>query len=87
MEFFAVGKDTVCKVVRKFVRAVNYEFYHELRFPRDHAMIAYMVDFKELCGLPVVVGAINGIHFHIKKPLLSPEDYFYFKTNGYTVAC
>jgi hypothetical protein len=86
-EFFAVGKSTVCKVVREFVRAVNCEFRHELRFPRGHAMIPYMADFKQLCGLPAVVGAIDGTHFHIKKSLLSPEDYFYFKTNGYTVAC
>jgi hypothetical protein len=86
-EFFAVGKSTVCKVVREFVRVVNLEFRHELCFPRGRRMISYMNDFKNLCGLLAVVGAIDGTHFHIKKPHISPEDYFNFKTNSYTIAC
>jgi hypothetical protein len=46
-----------------------------------------MNDFKHLCGLPAVVSAIDGTHFHIRKPAMSPEDFFNFKTNGYTIAC
>jgi hypothetical protein len=45
--------------------------------------VSYMNEFKQLCGLPAVVGAIDGTYFHIRKPSKSPEDYFYFKTNGY----
>jgi hypothetical protein len=86
-EFFAIGKSTVYKVIQEFVRAVNIEFCHELSFPRGRTMVTYMNDFKQLYGLPPVVGAIDGTHFHIKKPPSSPEDYFYFKTNGYSIAC
>ena len=50
-------------------------------------MVTYMNDFKPLCGLPTVVGTIDGTHFHIQKPAVSHGDYFYFKTNGYTIAC
>jgi hypothetical protein len=46
-----------------------------------------MNDFKRLFGLPAMVGAIDGIHFHIRKPAVSHEGYFYFKTNGYSIAC
>jgi hypothetical protein len=73
--------------VHEFVRAVNNEFRHELSFPRGHKMLRYMNDFKHLYGLSTMVGAIDGTHFHIRKPAVSPKDYFYFKTNGYTIAC
>lgn len=50
-------------------------------------MMRRMNNFKNLCGLPSVIGAIDSTHFHIWKPAFSLEDYFYFKTNGYTIAC
>ena len=46
-------------------------------------MIAAMTEFREFCGLPTIVSAIDGTHFDIQKPLVGPEDYFYFKTSGY----
>ena len=30
---------------------------------------------------------IDGMHFKIWKPSVSPEDYFYFKSSGYTIHC
>jgi hypothetical protein len=41
--------------------------------------------FQEFCGLPVVVGAIDGTHIYIRKLYVGPEDYFYFKSSGYTI--
>ena len=41
--------------------------------------------FQEFCGLPGVVGAIDGTHIHIRKPYVGPKDYFYFKTSWYTI--
>lgn len=43
--------------------------------------------FREFSGLPGVVGAIDGTHFHIRKPIDSPEDYYYFKSGGFTMQC
>ena len=46
-----------------------------------------MAQFREFSRLPGVVGAIDGTHFHIRKPNDSPEDYFYFKSGGFTMQC
>jgi hypothetical protein len=32
-----------------------------------------------------VAGAIDGTHIQIRKPYIGPEDYFYFKSSGYTM--
>lgn len=42
---------------------------------------------EQYCSLPGIVGAIDGTHFEIRKPSLSPEDYYYFKTSGYSLQC
>jgi hypothetical protein len=44
-----------------------------------------MTDFQEFYGLPDIAGAIDGTHIHIRKPVVSLEDYFYFKSSGYTI--
>jgi len=44
-------------------------------------------DFQRICGLPGVLGAIDGTHFHIAKPRYGASDYFYFKSRGYTMNC
>ena len=31
--------------------------------------------------------AIDGTHFDIKKPLIIPEDYYYFKSGGISMQC
>jgi hypothetical protein len=46
-----------------------------------------MEDFREWCGLPGVVGAIDGTYFDIRKPHHSPKDYFNFKSGGYSMQC
>jgi hypothetical protein len=46
-----------------------------------------MAEFWDWCGLPAVAGAIDGTHLHIKKPTLVAEDYFYFKSGGYSMQC
>ena len=45
------------------------------------------VKFLDLCGLPAVVGAIDGTHISTSKPQHVPVDYFYFKSGGYTLNC
>ena len=45
------------------------------------------VEFRELCSLPTIVGAIDCTHIHIAKLAIGPEDYFYFKSGGYNLNC
>lgn len=86
-EQFALGKSTVCLSVQEVVRAVNVHFRHEIAWPSGNRLLQSMADFRDCCGLPGVVGAIDGTHFQIKKPSIGPKDYFYFKTGGYTLQC
>jgi hypothetical protein len=84
---FAIGKSTVCQVVHEVVRAINIHFRHEIEWPRGNRLIECMSDFHDWCGLPGVVRAIDGTHFEIKKPSIAPEDYYYFKSNGFSIQC
>jgi hypothetical protein len=45
-----------------------------------------MTKLKNCCGMHLVHGVINNTHIHINK-LKSPfqEDYYYFKTSGYSM--
>jgi hypothetical protein len=86
-EQFAIGKSTMSCAIRDVVRAVNVVLRREIQWPRGNAVQTAMDDFREWCGLPAVVGAIDGTHFDIHKPHHSPEDYYYFKTGGYSMQC
>ena len=60
---------------------------HNLRWPTGDRLRDTQHKFLELCGLPRVVGAIDGTHIAISKPRHVPADYFYFKSGGYTLNC
>jgi hypothetical protein len=42
-------------------------------------------EFQTWCGLPNVQGAIDGTHIFIVNPFAYPKDYYYRKSNGYSV--
>jgi hypothetical protein len=84
-EQFAIGKSTVSGVLHDVVHAVNIEFRSEIQFPRGNKLMNVMKDFERFCRLPTVAGTIDGTHIHIRKPYVGPEDYFYFKTSGYSM--
>jgi hypothetical protein len=86
-KMFAIGQSTVSVCLRNVVHAVNLEFRSEISFPRGNRLSNVMQDFQEFCGLPAVGGAIDGTHIHIRKSYMAPEDYFYFKSSGYTIQC
>ncbi len=44
-----------------------------------------MIGFKSLCIMPNVMGAIDGTHICITKPIGFPEDYYYHKIEGYSM--
>jgi hypothetical protein len=37
--------------------------------------------------MPGLVGAIDGMHVAISKPQFGTEDYYYFKSGGYSLNC
>jgi len=86
-ENYAIGLSTVSKKLREVVAAINKCFGNEIKWPdRIQAQVS-MGGFQEWCGLLGIIGAIDGIHFSISKPSYFSEDYFYFKTNGYSMVC
>ena len=86
-ELFAIGKSTVSSVLRDVVHAVNDALRHKLTWPTGDRLRETQQKFHELCGLPAVVGAIDGTHISIAKPRHVPGDYYYFKSAGYTLNC
>lgn len=86
-EMFAVGRSTVSKVLREVVHAVNETLRSEIMWPNGQRMRETQAKFRSLCGLPAVVGAIDGTHISISKPEFGAPDYYYFKSGGYTINC
>ena len=86
-EFFAIGLSTVSMVLREVVNAINIIFKNEIKWPSREQATINMAEFKEWCSLPGVIGAIDATHFSISKPAQFSEDYYYFKTNGYSLVC
>ncbi len=49
-------------------------------------MHVIMFDFKNWCGLPSMMGAIDGTHSFERKPSNAfPKDYIYFLKKGYNI--
>ena len=72
-------------IIRDVVKAVNDSLRADITWPTGHRLHLNMAQYREFLGLPGLVGAIDGTHFHIRKPNNSPEDYFYFKYGGFTM--
>jgi hypothetical protein len=86
-ELFAVGTSIVSTILYDTVRALNVVLRDEIAWPTGQQLVQIQVEFRELCSLPAVVGAIDCTHIHIAKPAIGPEDYFYFKSGGYSLNC
>jgi len=84
-EAFAVGKSMASYIIREFIVAVNVQLRNQIAWPTGRRVTENMSDFKELCGLPGVIGAIDGTHIGIRKPSRAPEDYYYHKSGGYSI--
>jgi hypothetical protein len=67
-ELFAIGMSTVSNAIHDTCRANNIALRHEIAWPTGDRLVQVQNDFKVLCGLPAVGGAIDGTHIHISKP-------------------
>jgi hypothetical protein len=50
-------------------------------------LLQIQAEFRALCSLPAVVGAIDCTHIYIAKPAIGYEEYYHFKSGGYTLNC
>jgi hypothetical protein len=67
-EMFGVGTSTVSKMLRDTIHAINEVVRHEIAWLVGFKLVETQNDFKDLCGLPRVVGTIDGTHTRIRKP-------------------
>ena len=86
-EMFAIGKSTVSAILRDVVHAINDTMRQELTWPTGERLLQTEQNFYDLCGLPGVMGAIDGTHVPISKPKHCPADYYYFKSGAYSLNC
>ena len=86
-EMFAIGRSTVSLVLRDVVQAINITLRSEIAWLTGEKMVETEAAFHDLCGLPRVLGAIDGMHVSISKPRFGSADYFYFKSRGYSLNC
>ena len=86
-EMFAIGKSTVSAILRDVVHVINDTLRHELTWPTGERLRETQLNFFNVCGLPAVVGSIDGTHIAISKLKHVPADYYYFKSGGYTLNC
>jgi hypothetical protein len=79
---FVVGKNTVSMILREVVNGINEALRQEIFWLVGDRLRETQEEFLRLCGLLVVLGAIDGMHISISKPKYGLADYFYFKTGG-----
>ena len=86
-EVFAIDRSTVCKILQDVVHAMNNVLKSEVCWPIPEKQRRTQARFAELCSLPAVLGAIDGMQVGIMKPDYSRANYYYFKSGGYSMNC
>jgi hypothetical protein len=84
-KFFAIGKFMIFLVLHEFVDVIIFKYKFLISWHRGEAMKLVVDEFQTWCGLPNVQGAIDDIHISIVKPFAYPNNYYYRKSNGYSV--
>jgi hypothetical protein len=85
-ELFVIDRSTVGLVICEVVKDMNIMFKSLIAWPMGPKMGDVMLEFKQLCGLPSVQGAIDNTHISIFKPKLDfAEEYYFHETGGYSV--
>lgn len=83
---FAIGRSIVVLVLHILIMAINIVLKKLITWLTDNKMQTIMLDFKNLCKMPSIMGAINGTHISIAKPIsVFLKDYYYHKTRGYNI--
>lgn len=73
---FGTNKCMVHKCLYAFCKAVSKEFSDEyLQMPNETEAEQVMGGFEKMCGIPNIVGAIDGTHIPILPPKLGYRDF------------
>jgi len=84
-EMFVIGRSIVCEILREVIHAINDTLKHKVSWPCPEKLCRTQLKFEDLCSLPAVVGAIDGMHVAIAKLDYCPTNYYYFKSGGYSM--
>ena len=85
-EMFGIGVSTASLVLKEVVLAITIVYKDMISWTAGERMLANMLDYKRICSLPSVHGAIDATYFEIKRPKAFLEDYYYFKSRKYAVS-
>jgi hypothetical protein len=80
-----MDRSTVSEILWDVVMAINIVLWNEIKWSRGGKDVDTQNAFKAMYGLPGVIGAIDCTHITISKPKLGSEDYYHFKSGGYTL--
>lgn len=60
------------KALYRFVDAVNNLLRpHLIKFPTGQAAVNSANEIKKICGVPQIVGVVDGTHIPIRRPLVN----------------
>ncbi|XP_023224716.1 protein ANTAGONIST OF LIKE HETEROCHROMATIN PROTEIN 1-like [Centruroides sculpturatus] len=74
-ERFVVPKSTIESCFKRIIFLMHQVSPDIIKWPRDKEATDEMLAFKEISGLPKVLGAIDNIHINIKSSRALPEVY------------
>lgn len=73
---FGVHKSTVSRTLERFLNAVRETLVDQLiRFPGEDGMRYIVKKFRDVAGMPCVMGCIDGSHVDIVAPKTNEEQY------------
>ena len=74
---FGISRSSVSSIVRKVCKVIAIELGPKfIRLPSNEEEVSYAVDqFEKLHGFPQCLGAVDGTHIFIKKPIENPTDF------------
>ncbi len=84
-ELFAMGKYIVSFILHEFVYAINQVYVGLMKWPEEPTMTLVMEDFFKWCGLPSVIGVVDGAHISIPRPQRVHAVDYYHKTSRYSI--
>ena len=77
---YAVGESTVVAVVHDLIDELCQRLVPDaIRFPTGQELDQVIVDFEDLCGVPMCAGALDGTFMGIKKPTEYGDTYYWYK--------